>query len=131
VPASAGGCYAIEREPILPRGSPAPQETFRIKVDFTSPHSFDVNVFVFRSPADATIVAPQRTAEYSAYCSSHRFRRTGPGATARRVPCKTFYILRQQVFGPALYSAYTDNGKSTTGDFANIVGLASGRSSSR
>jgi hypothetical protein len=94
--------------PLVPRGAPSPRQAFSIQVDFTSPHSFMLEVLVFASHAAAALAARDTLIA----CRASPF----PAGCAQE---------RQRVIGPVFYQAYTD--RSVVRDFKSVVALASGR----
>ena len=94
--------------PLVPRGAPSPTQAFYIQVDFTSPHSFMLEVLVFGSPAAAALAARDTLVA----CRASPF----PAGCAHE---------RQRVVRSVLYSASVD--PPVVRDFGSVVALASGR----
>src|SRR5207247_1564722 len=83
---AAGGARAaglrstFVQAPLVPLGAPNPRQAFWIQVDWTSPHTFNLQVLVFRSAADAARAARAIAAESAVTCN-------GFASAAHRVAC--------------------------------------------
>jgi hypothetical protein len=64
--------YSVVPENYPPRSTPHPVRSFKIQVDFATPESFDFDVFVFDTPAQAALVVRRFTAAEKAFRKQSR-----------------------------------------------------------